>query len=85
MHKQKGRRRYEVEGLLLQGLSEKEVGTRLGLSPHTVHVHVKRLYRERGVESRPELMASEIRRLRYAVACLSLWMAAEAGRAQRPN
>jgi DNA-binding CsgD family transcriptional regulator len=43
--------------LLLEGLSEAEIVTRLGLSPHTVHDHVKRLYRRFQVNSRAQLLA----------------------------
>jgi len=43
--------------LLLSGDSEKEVAGKLGLSQHTVHIHVKNLYKRLGVCSRGELMA----------------------------
>jgi len=42
---------------LLAGDSEKEVAAKLGLSQHTVHIHVKNLYKHLGVCSRAELMA----------------------------
>ena len=42
---------------LLAGDSEKQVARRLGLSPHTVHVYVKKLYRRYDVSSRGELLA----------------------------
>ena len=42
---------------LLAGDSEKEVASKLGLSKHTVHIHVKNLYKRLGVCSRAELMA----------------------------
>lgn len=42
---------------LLGGDSEKEVAAKLDLSPHTVHIHVKNLYKRLGVCSRGELMA----------------------------
>jgi DNA-binding NarL/FixJ family response regulator len=42
---------------LVAGDSEKEVATRLGVSPHTVHVYVKSLYRRLSVSSRGELFA----------------------------
>ena len=42
---------------LLGGDSEKEVAIKLGLSQHTVHIHVKNLYKRLGVCSRAELMA----------------------------
>ena len=43
--------------LLLAGHSEKEVAIKLGLSQHTVHIHVKNLYKRLHVSSRAELMA----------------------------
>jgi DNA-binding CsgD family transcriptional regulator len=43
--------------LLLSGDSEKEVATKLGISRHTVHIHIKNLYKRLGVCSRAELMA----------------------------
>ncbi len=42
---------------LLAGHSEKEVAIKLGLSQHTVHIHVKNIYKRLGVCSRAELMA----------------------------
>jgi len=42
---------------LLSGDSEKEVAAKLNLSQHTVHIHVKNLYKRLGVCSRGELMA----------------------------
>lgn len=42
---------------LLAGDSEKQIASRLGLSPNTVHVYVKTLYRHFNVSSRGELMA----------------------------
>ena len=50
---------------LLDGLSEKQVADRLGLSPHTVNRHVQRLYRRFGVRSRDALMC----RCRDAAMC----------------
>lgn len=50
-------RTREVLELLLKGRSEKEVARELGLSVHTVHVHVKQLYRKLEVTSRGELLA----------------------------
>ena len=47
---------------LLDGDSEKQVAQRLNLSPHTVHVYVKALYRRFGVSSRGELLALHVRR-----------------------
>jgi DNA-binding CsgD family transcriptional regulator len=50
------RMRQTLERLLV-GDSEKEIAARLGLSPHTVHVYVKTLYRRFNVSSRGELFA----------------------------
>ncbi len=47
---------------LLTGDSEKQVAQRLNLSPHTVHVYVKKLYRHFDVSSRAELLALHLRR-----------------------
>jgi pSer/pThr/pTyr-binding forkhead associated (FHA) protein len=43
--------------LLVQGASEKEAAASLRLSYHTIHAHVKQIYRELGVRSRGELIA----------------------------
>lgn len=51
------RRQSQTLKLLLQGKSEKEVASTLGLSPHTIHVYVKALYRHWGVGSRAELLS----------------------------
>jgi DNA-binding CsgD family transcriptional regulator len=42
---------------LLAGDSEKQIAIKLGVSPHTVHVYVKSLYRGFDVNSRGELLA----------------------------
>jgi DNA-binding CsgD family transcriptional regulator len=47
---------------LLMGDSEKEIAARLGVSPHTIHVYVKTLYRRFDVCSRGELLARFVRR-----------------------
>jgi len=51
------RRMRQILELLVQGQSEKEVAHHLGLSPHTVHIHVTRMYTRLGVNSRAELLA----------------------------
>ena len=43
--------------LLADSNSEKEVAVELNLSPHTVHSHVKQIYRQLGISSRSELVA----------------------------
>lgn len=40
---------------LLSPLTEKQIGNQLGRSPHTVHVHVKNIYRKLDVGSRRQL------------------------------
>jgi DNA-binding CsgD family transcriptional regulator len=42
---------------LLAGDSEKQIARRMGVSPHTVHVYVKHIYRHYRVSSRGELLA----------------------------
>jgi DNA-binding CsgD family transcriptional regulator len=44
-------------GRLLAGDSEKQIARNLGISQHTVHVYVKRLYQHYKVSSRGELLA----------------------------
>jgi DNA-binding NarL/FixJ family response regulator len=48
-------------GRLLAGDSEKQIARHLGVSPHTVHVYVKNLYRHYNVCSRGELLARFVR------------------------
>ena len=48
-------------GRLLAGDSEKQIALHLGVSPHTVHVYVKRLYRHYDVCSRGELLSRFVR------------------------
>src|SRR5689334_17929185 len=50
-------RRAETLRQLLFGRSEKEVALSLGISRHTVHEHVKVIYRAYGVSTRAELMS----------------------------
>ena len=54
------RLRQTLEGLLA-GEAEKQIAYRLELSPHTVHVYVKNLYRHFQVSSRGELLARFVR------------------------
>lgn len=48
-------------GRLLGGDSEKQIARHLGISPHTVHVYIKRIYRHYDVCSRGELLAHFVR------------------------
>jgi DNA-binding CsgD family transcriptional regulator len=47
--------------LLLTGKSEAAIASMLGRSPHTIHSHVKRVYRKLGVASRAELIVKLMR------------------------
>jgi pSer/pThr/pTyr-binding forkhead associated (FHA) protein len=47
---------------LLRGLSEKQIAAALRLSPHTVHNHVRAIFRASGVHSRAELLARFVSR-----------------------
>lgn len=48
-------REYEVFGLLGQGMTNKQIGIRLGISQYTVRDHVSSLLRKMEVSSRVEL------------------------------
>lgn len=56
------RRRRETLEYLMRGLSEKEVAARMNLTRHTVHQHVKAIYRAMRVHTRSELMSTVFRR-----------------------
>lgn len=47
----------QVLSALKAGLTERQVADALGLSPHTVHSHVKAVYRRVGVKSRAQLLS----------------------------
>jgi DNA-binding NarL/FixJ family response regulator len=49
-------REAEVLGCLLRGASEKEVASDLAISQHTVHSHVKSIYKAHRVSSRAALL-----------------------------
>jgi DNA-binding CsgD family transcriptional regulator len=54
-------RQAQILRLLADGLSDKEIAVRLGLSPHTVHTHLRRLYRDRGIRTRSAAVAIWLR------------------------
>src|SRR4051812_47095068 len=54
------RMRQTLEALVV-GDSEKQIALKLKVSPHTVHVYVKQLYKRFGASSRGELLARFIR------------------------
>jgi DNA-binding CsgD family transcriptional regulator len=47
--------------LALEGLSEKQIALKLRRSPHTVHTHLRLIYRAYGVGSRAELLLLHLR------------------------
>jgi DNA-binding CsgD family transcriptional regulator len=49
------RREAQVAQLLLAGGTRAEIGELLGISPHTVHTHVERIFRKLSVHSRVQL------------------------------
>ena len=51
-------RELAVLRLLTGGSSEREIGQELFLSFHTVHSHVKSIYRKLGVSSRADALAT---------------------------
>lgn len=52
----------QVLELLLTGMGEKDIARALGRSRHTVHSHIKQIYRQFNVNSRPELMTQLLQR-----------------------
>jgi DNA-binding NarL/FixJ family response regulator len=55
-------RQQQVLDLLIRGMTNKEIGERLGISERGVKYHVSRLFLLYEVESRAELMATVLRR-----------------------
>jgi DNA-binding CsgD family transcriptional regulator len=51
-------RQREIMLLLATGLSDKEIATRLQVSPHTVRTHLQRLYAQHGLRNRAEAAAT---------------------------
>ncbi len=49
-------REQEIVRAIFDDLTEARIGGRLGISSHTVHTYVERLYRKLDVRSRGELM-----------------------------
>jgi S-DNA-T family DNA segregation ATPase FtsK/SpoIIIE len=52
----------EVITLVLRGLDEAEIASMLGRSPHTVHTHLKAIFRHFQVHSRAELIVKLVQR-----------------------
>jgi DNA-binding CsgD family transcriptional regulator len=54
-------RELEILGAIGEGLSNKSVARRLGISPHTVKFHVESLFRKLGAVSRADAVAKGMR------------------------
>lgn len=50
------RQQREVVHLVSEGLTNQQMASRLGLSPHTVNYHLRRLFKSHGVNSRIDLL-----------------------------
>jgi DNA-binding NarL/FixJ family response regulator len=55
---------WRVFELLVEGFGEKQIATRLQLSHHTVHNHVRGIYTRYSVHSRAEFLALLLQRQR---------------------
>jgi DNA-binding CsgD family transcriptional regulator len=55
-------REREILALLADGLGNKQIATRLGISPNTVKTHLELLFDKIGVRSRAEAVAVGVRR-----------------------
>ena len=55
-------REIEVLAALRDGLSNKAVARRLGISPHTVKFHIESLFKKLGAASRAEAVAKGLKR-----------------------
>jgi DNA-binding CsgD family transcriptional regulator len=54
-------RQAEVLRLIATGLSDKQIASRLGVSPRTVQSHVDRIYLQNGLHKRTALIAAWVR------------------------
>jgi DNA-binding CsgD family transcriptional regulator len=58
------RRQQEILGLLVAGMSDKQVAARLGVSRHTVRSHLDRLYSMTGLHNRTALVVAWLRNVK---------------------
>ncbi len=55
------RRQAEILELVASGLSDKEIATRLGVSPRTIQSHLDRLFLQHGFHKRTAAVAAWLR------------------------
>jgi len=55
-------REREILALLADGLGNKQIAARLGISPNTVKTHLELLFEKLGVSSRAEAVATGVKR-----------------------
>jgi DNA-binding CsgD family transcriptional regulator len=55
-------REREILALLAEGLGNKQIGGRLGISPSTVKTHLELMFEKLGVSSRAEAVATGVKR-----------------------
>lgn len=55
------RRQMDIVKHLVEGMGEKEIANAMGITQHTVHVHIKMLYQRSGVTSRGQLLGGIIK------------------------
>ena len=56
------RREQEILALLADGLVNKQIAARLGISTNTVKTHIELLFEKLGVTTRAEAVASGVKR-----------------------
>ena len=54
-------RQAEILTLVASGLSDKQIASRLGVSPRTIQSHIDRLYLQYGLHKRTALIAAWVR------------------------
>jgi DNA-binding NarL/FixJ family response regulator len=54
-------RQAQILRLVASGLSDKEIGSRLGLSPRTIQSHLDRFFLEHGIHKRAAAVAAWLR------------------------
>lgn len=55
-----------ITRLVAEGLTNRQIASRVKLSPHTVNFHLRKIFKKLGVSSRVELVGTRLRQLRPA-------------------